>query len=87
MPSPVTAEATLKSTVCPSRTGPWLATVGPSTAGRLLKVIVLSCQVPSVMVWSVPPLSLSAPEVASTCRRSTAPRMVRVASPLVVKRR
>ena len=87
VPLAVTADATLNSTVCPSATGPWLATVGPSTAGRLLKVMLFSCQVPSVIVCSTPPPSLSAPGELSAWRCSTAPRIVRDARPLTSKRR
>ena len=87
VPSSVTAAAALNSTVCPSATRPWLATVGPSTAGFVLYVTVLSCHVPSVIVCRTPPLSLSAPGVPSAWSRSTAPRIVREASPVTSKRR
>ena len=75
------------STICPGLTGPAAPKAGPSTAGRVLLVIVRSPQVALLIVRTVPPTTLPAADDASACRRSAACTTWRAPTPVTAKRR
>src|SRR2546428_10896698 len=81
------AAVTSKSATCPMATAPSVASAGPSIAGCVFHVIVVSLQLQLVMGWTLPPVTLFALVAFATCSFRWAEETGRAPTPLTLTRR
>src|SRR2546425_10066465 len=81
------AAVTSKSATCPMATAPSVASAGPSIAGCVFHVIVVSLQLQLVMAWMLPPVTLPELVTFATWSRRWAEETGRAPTPLTLTRR
>src|SRR5437762_2951854 len=81
------ADVTSKSATWPIATAPSVASAGPSIAGCVFHVIVLSLQPQLVILWMLPPVTLFALVAFATCSCRCADDTARAPTPLTLTRR
>src|SRR5712691_941633 len=87
-PSAVTPAVMSKSTVALTLTAPWVASTGPSIAGRpVLYVMVVSDHVLLVIALTVPPAALASALAEPAVRRRIAFCTLKLPMPVGAKRR
>src|SRR5712691_7640426 len=81
------AAVTSKSATCPMATAPSVANAGPSIAGCVFHVIVVSLQLQLVMAWMLPPATLLALVAFATWSLRWAEDTALAPTPLTLTRR